>query len=195
MSNDRGSYGSNGVSHDLRVQAVARAVQEFGGRYVGVALRQTTAPGPVWITYATTWRPQIDDWISQQLATPGYVYVVAFDRTSPRWDQQGYALVEVSAPPPTTSSGAVVGAQGRGGSSLKWILGVAAVGATALWVRHTSQEIGQLYKSAGLPRSSFGSTVRSDAKRLSSRARETWKRLRGGREPAREIAEPHEETT
>lgn len=177
MPNERGTYGSNGVSHDLRVQAVSNALQEAGGRYVGVALRRTDAPGPVWFTYATTWRPQIDAWIQQQLATPGYVYVVAFDRTIPRWSEEGRALVEVSAQVATTSGTYVGAASSAGGSAARLILGVVALGGAVLWMRHQSKQVEELYKTAGLPYQSFTSGLGKDVKKLASGARERLHRI------------------
>ena len=44
-----------------------------------------------------------------------------------------------------------------------WILGTLAVGGAVLWARHQSKQIGQLYKTAGLPQQSFPSSLRQDA--------------------------------
>jgi len=44
-----------------------------------------------------------------------------------------------------------------------WILGTLAVGGAVLWARHQSKQIGQLYKTAGLPQQSFPKSLRQDA--------------------------------
>jgi hypothetical protein len=51
-----------------------------------------------------------------------------------------------------------------------WILGTIAVGGAVLWARHQSQQIEQLYKTAGLPQQSFAGSLRQSAKELPSRA-------------------------
>lgn len=60
-----------------------------------------------------------------------------------------------------------------GGSSLgKWIIGGLVVGGAALWVKHQSDQIEKLYKEAGLPYQSFGSSLRARGSALSSAASE-----------------------
>jgi len=44
-----------------------------------------------------------------------------------------------------------------------WILGTLAVGGAVLWARHQSKQIGQLYKTTGLPQQSFPKSLRQDA--------------------------------
>ena len=51
-----------------------------------------------------------------------------------------------------------------------WILGTIAVGGAVLWARHQSRQIGQLYKTAGLPQQSFVSDLRQSAKALPAQA-------------------------
>lgn len=51
-----------------------------------------------------------------------------------------------------------------------WILGAIATGGAVLWARHQSQQIEQLYKTAGLPHQSFAGSLRQDVKALPSRA-------------------------
>lgn len=51
-----------------------------------------------------------------------------------------------------------------------WILGTILVGGSVLWARHQSQQIEQLYKTAGLPHQSFTSSLRSSVRSLPSRA-------------------------
>lgn len=52
----------------------------------------------------------------------------------------------------------------------KWILGTIAIGGAVLWARHQSQQIEQLYTTAGLPHQSFASGLRQSARSLPSRA-------------------------
>lgn len=65
-----------------------------------------------------------------------------------------------------------------------WILGALAVGGAVLWARHQSKQIGQLYKTTGLPQQSFPKSLRQDAvaslQGLSERVRP--KRLPQGRD-------------
>ena len=44
-----------------------------------------------------------------------------------------------------------------------WILATIAVGGAVLWARHQSQQIEQLYKTAGLPHQSFAGSLRQGA--------------------------------
>ena len=50
------------------------------------------------------------------------------------------------------------------------ILGTLAVGGALLWARHQSQQIEQLYKTAGLSHESFTASLRTRARSLPSRA-------------------------
>ena len=51
-----------------------------------------------------------------------------------------------------------------------WILGTIAIGGSVLWVRHQSQQVEQLYKTAGLPHQSFAGSLRQSARSLPSQA-------------------------
>src|SRR5215467_15047686 len=76
-----------------------------------------------------------------------------------------------AAPGPTTYVGA-------GGSSAgTWFLGALAIGGAVLWARHQSQQVEQLYKTAGLPHQSFGASLRETAKELPARARAAYRGL------------------
>ena len=77
-----------------------------------------------------------------------------------------------------------VGATHGGGktSILKWVVGGAAVGLAALWMRHTSAQIEELYRAAGLSHQSFGRSLRADVRTLPKRTRGL---LRGKARPAR----------
>jgi hypothetical protein len=78
--------------------------------------------------------------------------------------------------------GVVVGTHSdRKGSSIgKWIVGGVLVGGAALWARHQSEQIAQLYKAAGLPRRSFVEGLREDARKLPSATREKFHELTSG---------------
>ena len=67
-----------------------------------------------------------------------------------------------------------VGASSSGGSSKLWW--IAVLGGAVLWGRHQAKQIESLNEAAGLPHQSFWSSVRQDARQLSSATRE---RLRG----------------
>jgi hypothetical protein len=67
--------------------------------------------------------------------------------------------------------GVVVGAGRRGSSLGKWIVGGVLVGGAALWARHQSEQISQLYKAVGLPHRSFVEGLREDARKLPSATR------------------------
>ena len=75
--------------------------------------------------------------------------------------QYGRVHVGQVSPSPATPSTIVV--ERERSSKVPWIVGAIAVGAAALWARHQSQQIQQLYKAAGLPHQSFTSSLRQDA--------------------------------
>ena len=79
--------------------------------------------------------------------------------------QYGTPLVGQLVPPATT-----VYVEREPSSVGAWILGTIAVGGVLLWARHQSQQIGQLYKTAGLPQQSFVAGLRESVKTLPSRA-------------------------
>lgn len=70
------------------------------------------------------------------------------------------------APP----DGATIYVEGEPASIGAWILGTIAVGGAVLWARHQSQQIEQLYRTAGLPQQSFAASLRQSARALPSRA-------------------------
>lgn len=83
--------------------------------------------------------------------------------------------------PPTQVGAAPHG----GGSSLfKWVVGGAAVGLAALWARHTSRQIEELYSATGLPHQSFGQSLRAGAKALPKKTRAALRGLTRGSKTA-----------
>lgn len=82
----------------MRVHALSLAVQEEAGRYVGAVLRRDPGADPEWGSFVTDSHQAIDSWAREQLRTPGYLYVVAFDRLRPHWSEEGHALTEVTGP-------------------------------------------------------------------------------------------------
>ena len=49
-------------------------------------------------------------------------------------------------------------------STASWILTTLVVGGAVLWAQHQSQQIEQLYKTAGLPHQSFAGSLREGAR-------------------------------
>ena len=80
-------------------------------------------------------------------------------------DRGQYGSSRVGQSPPTT-----VYVAREPSSTATWILGTIAVGGAVLWARHQSQQIEQLYKTAGLPQQSFAAGLRESARSLPSRA-------------------------
>lgn len=75
--------------------------------------------------------------------------------------QYGRTRVGQVSPSPATPATIVV--ERERSSKVPWIVGAIAVGAAALWARHQSRQIQQLYKAADLPQQSFTSSLRQDA--------------------------------
>jgi hypothetical protein len=101
-------------------------------------------------------------------------------------DRGQYGNNGVSHDAPYWTPPTQVGAAPRGGSSLfKWIVGGAAVGLAALWMRHTSAQIEELYKAVGLSHQSFGQSLRADARALPGKTRSALRSLTRGKRPAR----------
>lgn len=59
----------------------------------------------------------------------------------------------------------------------KMLLGGLAVGAAVLWARHQSDQVEKLYASAGMPYESFGSSLSTRTRQLSSAAHRNFQLL------------------